>query len=862
FVREARAASALEHPNIAVIHDIGEVDGVSFIAMELVRGDKLSAAIATGTFAANASRALQIATEIAEGLARAHSQGIVHCDLKPANVMLTEDGHAKVIDFGLAKLLLPLSGSDNTLTAAATDPGIVLGTVYYMSPEQARGSIIDHRTDIFAFGVLLYEMFSGAVPFRGHSSIETIHAILHAPPPPLRPQSLPSATADDIQRIVDKCLAKDPDDRYQGMKDLIVDLKAARRRLETAPMAAAMPLPQPAVAKRSTSMLIGVAALAVVAAIGSWIWTTQYRAPVAEATGTRASVAVLHFENNTGNAQMDWLRTGLADMLVTDLSQSTEVEVLSTDRLVQILRDLGKLDQRTIDSETVQEVARRGHVRHVLLGSYVKAGETIRINVRLQEAATGRIISTERIDAPNEASLFPTMDDLTRRVKTRFISSSGRVLGGLLSPPGVTAPGGGLDRDLKDVTTSSMEAYRHYAAGIEQHQRARYMDAMPHFQRAVEIDPRFALAYVKMAVAAGNTGRAAERTQYARRAIDLIEHLTPRERYYIEGYYYSTDMYKSADAIAAYQKVVELYPDHSASRNNLAVMLSRLDQNERAAEQYNILRERGFEFPGTAGNLAGVYIALNKPVEALQVLEDFTSRYPSVETGFMYLGFTHLAAGNLPQADPAFQKALALRPSFPPALSGLAQTAILRDRFDDARRTTQPMLGQSSMNVRNVGTVQHFLSALYEGRTRAAMTMLEELIRDNGTGAESAAIRASVAEIYNARGDTAMAAREAVRAAQDANGGLSLVDALFQGTVARSAQLRAEYQRLADVLPFGSDKVLPLLADAVVAVEDAQHQKALELVQRVLPEVPPGPVGSGSVFPLRQPRLIAEYVQG
>jgi tetratricopeptide (TPR) repeat protein len=509
----------------------------------------------------------------------------------------------------------------------------------------------------------------------------------------------------------------------------------------------------------------------------------------------------------------------------------------------------------------VQEVARRGHVRHVLLGSYVKAGDTIRINVRLQDAATGRIISTERIDAPNEASLFPTMDDLTRRVKTRFVPSN-RVLGGLLSPPAGTSSAGDLDRDLKDVTTSSMEAYRHYAAGIEQHQRARYAEAIPQFERAVEIDPKFALAYVKMAVAAGNIGRAAERTRFARRAMELIDHLTPRERYYIEGYYYSTDIYKSADAIAAYQKVVDLYPDHSASRNNLAVMLSRLDQNERAAEQYNILRERGFEFPGTAGNLAGVYVALNKPADALRVLEDFTSRFPSVESGFMYLGFTHLAAGNMPLAEAAFQKALALRPSFPPAMSGLAQIALLRDRFDEARQTTQSMLGQASQNVRNVGTVPHLVAALYEGRTRAAMTVLDRLMRDNGAGSERGAIRASVAEIYNARGDSAAAAREAVHARQETGGGLSLVDALFQGTVARSPELRAEYQRLADALPFGSDKVLPLLADAVVAVQDAQYQKALDLVQRVVPELPPGPVAVASVFPLRQPRVIAAYAQG
>jgi tetratricopeptide (TPR) repeat protein len=228
----------------------------------------------------------------------------------------------------------------------------------------------------------------------------------------------------------------------------------------------------------------------------------------------------------------------------------------------------------------------------------------------------------------------------------------------------------------------------------------------------------------------------------------------------------------------------------------------------------------------------------------------------------MYLGFTHLAAGNLQESDSAFQKSLALRPAFPPAISGLAQVAVLRDRFDRAQQTTQPLLAQSSQNLRDVGSVPHFLAAMYEGRTRAAAAILEKLIRGHGPGSESAAIRASLAEIHNAHGDSATAAREAAQATREAEGGLSIVEALFQGSVARSTQLRTEYQRLADVLPFGSDKVLPLLADAVVAVQQGQHQKALDLVKQVLPELPPGPVGAGSVFPLRQPRMIAEYVQG
>src|SRR3989449_4043127 len=213
FVQEARAASALEHPHIAVIHEIDEADGVSFMAMELIRGEKLSDVLARGVLPAG--RALEIGAEVAEGLARAHDKGIVHRDLKPANVMLTEDGHAKIIDFGLAKLvdaLEMLSGDSGgeTIVKAETDPGMVLGTVSYMSPEQARGGKVDHRSDVFSFGVLLHEMLAGRPPFKGHTGLDTMHAILHDPVPPL-PSLGGSVSVEairDVQRILAKCLAK------------------------------------------------------------------------------------------------------------------------------------------------------------------------------------------------------------------------------------------------------------------------------------------------------------------------------------------------------------------------------------------------------------------------------------------------------------------------------------------------------------------------------------------------------------------------------------------------------------------------------------------------------------------------------
>jgi serine/threonine protein kinase/tetratricopeptide (TPR) repeat protein len=855
FVHEARAASALEHPNIAVIHDIGEADGISFIAMELVRGDKLSAALAHTPLLSNPARILDIAIEVAEALARAHSQGIVHRDIKPSNVMLTEDGHAKVIDFGLAKLVGPVSA--DLATAPATDPAIVLGTVAYMAPEQARGAAIDHRTDIFSFGVMLYEMFSRALPFTGHSSIETMHAILNEAPAPLRLKGVPAAAAADIVRIIDKCLAKDPDARYQGMKDLVVDLKSARRRMDSdVSIAATAPIASAVSAKKSPLLAVA-ASLAIVAIGGYWLWSSRAAIP-AEATGTRPSVAVMYFENNTGNKDLDWLRTGLTDMLVTDLSQSPDVEVLSTDRLVQILGSMDKLDAPQISFDTVKEVARRGGVKHVMLGSYIKAGDVIRINLKLQDAETGKILSTERVDALNEASLFPTMDELTKRLKAQFAIPGSGGFGGLFTRPGAVPAV--LDRDLKDVTTSSVEAYREYAAGIEFHQRARYQEAFPHLERAIAIDPGFALAYTKLAVGNGNTGRSNERDKYAKRALELTDRLTPRERYYIEGYYYSSRLEDTQKAIDAYEKAVKLYPDHSASRVNLAVMYLRTDQVEKCLEHYTVLRERGFEFPGAIGNQSQCYVEAGNNQAAIDLHKEFIDRFPDLEAAHLNYGLTLRSINRFDEAERELKRALDLRPNYAGAIAGLAHVAALRDDFEGARKIAAGL--KTGPNGTGLGVTQTTYSYLFEGRTRQALNVLVPLVDELGNSNEAALGRSIIAEIFLAQGKKAEAIAEIRRGIADAQGRLAISDILIAGGLAGEPSSRGEAQRIADLLPTGAHKALPILIDAIAAVEAARNDEAARLLDSYESKIRPGMVASTFTIPAYQPRVMLNYWRG
>ncbi|MGH9321214.1 MAG: serine/threonine-protein kinase, partial [Vicinamibacteria bacterium] len=264
FIQEAQAAAALEHPNIAAIYRIDEADGVIYIVMELIQGEKLSDLMKSEPLPV--ARALELATEVAQGLAAAHDKGIVHRDLKPANVMVTTQGHAKIIDFGLAKLLQPSPADGDLATAlrAETDPRFVVGTVPYMSPEQARGGKVDHRTDVFSFGITFYEMLTGLHPFRGGNAIETLSAILSATPPPLGEASqLESEAMGNLQAIVDKCLAKDAAERFQSTKDLIIDLRQARRKLELGASDAVISTPP----STSSRLPFALGALAVVGAL-------------------------------------------------------------------------------------------------------------------------------------------------------------------------------------------------------------------------------------------------------------------------------------------------------------------------------------------------------------------------------------------------------------------------------------------------------------------------------------------------------------------------------------------------------------------------------------------------------------------
>jgi tetratricopeptide (TPR) repeat protein/TolB-like protein len=629
----------------------------------------------------------------------------------------------------------------------------------------------------------------------------------------------PADLTAELHRIIAKCTAKDPDERFQGMKDLVIDLRAARRRLESATtgtVAAA-----PAVGERPRAIarapvVAGVLAMVALVAAVVW-WPGRRSSPIANPSG-RPAVAVLHFENNTGDASLDWMRTGLTDMMVNDLSQSTAIEVLGTDRLVQILQELRRTDDRVLSADVVQQIANRALVDTVLVGSYVKSGGTLRINARLQDARTGRIVSAERVEGPGDSGVFALVDELTRRFK-KTMGAANPAAGSILKPPGDAPAEAGLDRGVTDITTSSIEAYRYYAEGINFHERALSAQAAPLLERAIAIDPTFAMAFAKLAVVSNNLGLFPKRDEYAKRALDMSGRLTSRERYYIEGYYYGLRPETVQRSIEAYQKGLALHPEHQASRHNLALHFLQLERLPESIAQHEELRRRGTSNPSTYENFASALIANGDVKRARDVADEFVRQQPDSARGQRFLGATLIADGNPDEARTALAKAKALAPLDPTSQFGLAAAAILQSHWteaeaanDEAIRSTNPLSQFVGLN-----TAAHIATA--HGRGGAARDLWDRAARVNGLGdGLRAAARNRQVMLLLRQGKVAPALAQAE---------LALTDARNQNQEFETLQLLAVAQaavgRKAD-----SDKTIALLESRVKIIpSDREARRVL-----------------------------------
>jgi tetratricopeptide (TPR) repeat protein/predicted Ser/Thr protein kinase len=602
LLNEARAASALRSPGIAVTYDIGEHKGAAFIVMEYVSGELLSARLAKGSFEPPA--ALDIAAQVADALDEAHSHGIVHRDIKSANLMLDDRGRVKVLDFGLARFLESRDSSKSSTTMArVTMPGVVLGTVSYMSPEQALGRPVDHRADLFSLGVVLYEMLTGRLPFQGTSVTEIVDRVLHFDPPV--PSRLSGPVTPDIDAIVKRALEKDPALRYQSARSLADDARAAVER-------ARLPL------NRTGRTVPGIGRGLPVPALAS--------------SRAEQAVAVMTFSNITREAADDWIGTGIAETVTADLKKIQGLSVIGRARVFEALKNLSSGELARLDDRLAIDVGRRLGATWVVAGGYQRLGDLVRITAQFMDVGTGGLVRTVKVDG-KIGEIF----DLQDRIVYELSQNLNLTLGiGEIE---------GIGRD----ETPSMEAYEAYSRGVMNLRMAgrESLDrAIAFFERALTHDPNYASAYAGLGAAYDLKGSFLTLPDLIVKAIEALRKAIELNPKLSNAYSWLGsalgDLGRFDEAITAYEEALRLEPDDDGARSGLArlywIHLGRINDAITEFERVIDLNpEAGYSYL----QLAFLYALRGRYADAEKISRqavDLQERYVSGSEGLQVVG--------------------------------------------------------------------------------------------------------------------------------------------------------------------------------------------------------------------------------
>ena len=712
FKQELLLASKISHKNVLRIHDMGEVGPVKFISMAYVEGPDLYHILRDNP-KLPLERALSFSQQLAEALAAAHGEGVIHRDLKPQNILVDKDDHIYVSDFGLAK-----SFQDDSV--GMTRSGAFLGTPRYMSPEQVEGNPADQRSDLYAYGLILYEMVAGNVPFTGESTLKVMYQRLQETPksPRLLNPSIPAW----FDTVIMRCLEKDPAVRYQTATEILADLQAAKPSASASRAGISrmgsrtVQIQIPHFAERRWTWIAAALAVILLATAAFVFRGRLFSGGGAKrsATGPAVSLLILPFRNASGEDSLNWLGPGMAEMLTTDVGESSTVRIVSADRLHQILSDLHISSNVELDQGTVRQIADFTTADRIVSGEYAKLGDEIQVNATLQDLKQQRSVSL-KAKASSEKDVLQAVHELAKLIQENLALPSGSVQE--------------LQAAAFTPSSKSVDALKDYSQGLELGRQGNNLDALKQFQDATKVDPTFAFAYSKLAQTYSSLGYDGDAVQASQKAMDLSDNLPAQEKYRIQAVdaRVSNNLPK---AIQAYEALLKMAPNDSDVQFRLADAYKSAGQYDRARELYSSLLAHDPKYVDALVGLSGVDILIVNPQGALDSLNRAFSL--AVEMGsdeekatiLFQQGVTYKLMNKLNDALNSYTSSLDIRQRLGDkrgiglTLNTIAQVQDLMGKSDEALKSYQDALKirREIGDKRGTGATMIDLGYFYEAR--------------------------------------------------------------------------------------------------------------------------------------------------